>query len=456
MSKQNKIFIGVTASVFTLLLIYLGVAVHFKGHFYSGSKINGVNVSGKTVEQAKEIVSNQLKSYKLTIKERGGKEEQISASDIGLKDISYEKIKELKDNQKSLKWISAIFNKQNSEMKEGVSYSKNLLKKRLNKLSCVSGNNITDPKSASFKYTGQGYEVVKEVLGNRINKSVLFNKVAGAINDGKTTMDLDSEDCYVKPKYTSKSKKTIETKKTLNKYVSSKVTYTFGNSSETLDGSKINNWLKVDNNLNVTLDKQQVTNYLLNLAYKYNTIGTTRKFVTASGKKINVKPGDYGWAISTYQETPKLLSIIKSGKTVTKEPAYWQKAKVRGKNDIGDTYVEVSIKKQHLWYFKNGKLFIDYDVVTGNVLKGYATPKGVYYIKYKDKDAILKGQDYSSPVGYWLPFNRGVGIHDATWRTDFGGQIYKTNGSHGCVNSPLKKVKKLFNNIEAGCPVIVH
>jgi lipoprotein-anchoring transpeptidase ErfK/SrfK len=49
-----------------------------------------------------------------------------------------------------------------------------------------------------------------------------------------------------------------------------------------------------------------------------------------------------------------------------------------------------------------------------------------------------------------------VGIHDASWRSTFGGTIYKTNGSHGCINAPRSIVTKIYDEIEAGTPVVAY
>ena len=69
----------------------------------------------------------------------------------------------------------------------------------------------------------------------------------------------------------------------------------------------------------------------------------------------------------------------------------------------------------------------------------------------------IEGEGYTQPVTYWMPFNGNVGIHDAdTWRSEYGGEIYKTSGSHGCVNTPTANAEKIFNTVEIGTPVIVY
>ena len=139
-----------------------------------------------------------------------------------------------------------------------------------------------------------------------------------------------------------------------------------GKHKEILDGSTINKWFTVDENSEVTFNEKEVENYMDVLASKYNTIAKTRNFVTSSGKIINIGGGDYGWSINKVKEIKDLISIIKEGKTIEKEPAYYQTALSHGKNDIGNTYVEIDLSRQHLWFYKNGLLITQGDVVTGN------------------------------------------------------------------------------------------
>ena len=150
------------------------------------------------------------------------------------------------------------------------------------------------------------------------------------------------------------------------------------------------------------------------------------------------------------------MENIKNGEEIKKEPIYTQTALGTRDDDIGNTYVEINLTTQSLWFYKDGKLIVQGDVVTGNVSRGNGTPQGTYILNYKQKNATLKGSNYSSDVKYWMPFNCNIGIHDASWRSDFGGEIYKTSGSHGCVNAPEYLAKKIYENIEAGTPIICY
>ncbi|WP_046066026.1 L,D-transpeptidase family protein [Clostridium scatologenes] len=454
--KYNKVIIGAASSFCILLAIYLGISIYFSKHFYLGSKINCVNVSGKTVEEVDKQMATEIKSYKLNLKERDGKSEQIKAEDIKLKYNSNDEFKKLKNEQGAYKWPLAIFNTNVSNMKAEVSYDKDLLEQKVNNLSCLDSKNVVEPKNPSFKYTDKGYEIESEVNGNKINKTSLYNNVVKAIANGETTVDLDALNCYVKPKYTVKSKETTENKDMLNKYVSSKITYTFGDKQETIDSSKINNWLKVNDDFKVEVDEKKVKEYMNELSGTYDTIGKTRSFTTSSGSTIKVGGGDYGWCTNASKETQNLIAAIKEGKSVKKEPTYIQTAASHSSNDIGNTYVEVDMGRQHLWFYKNGSLVVQGDVVTGKVSDGHATPEGIYSLKYKERHATLKGQGYASPVDYWMPFNGGIGIHDATWRPVFGGSIYMSDGSHGCVNSPHYLAQTIYENIEEGTPIVCY
>jgi len=455
-NKRNKIIIGIIVSFFSLIAIYFGATMYFMNHFYFGSTISCINVSGKTVEEVDEQMPSEVDEYILELKERGNANEQIRASDINLKYNSDGKVIELKEKQNPFAWIIGIFDKKDSKLEEVVTYNEDLLKKSINKLSCVDSKNTIEPKNPSFEYRESGYMIVEEVNGNKINKDILYDMVINAILKGEKTIDLEAKNCYENPQYTSTSQEVIKTKDMLNKYIGTKIIYTFGDKTEHLEGSTINNWLQVKENLEITFDEKNIKSYLDKLSSNYDTVGKTRNFVTSFGKTIKISGGDYGWSINKKEEIQDLIQIIKEGQTITKEPIYMQKALSHENNDIGNTYVEINMTKQHLWFYKNSSLVVEGDVVTGNVSNNCSTPTGIYKLKYRQKDATLKGDNYNTQVGFWMPFNGGIGIHDAIWRYEFGGNIYKSNGSHGCVNAPYNLANKIFDNIESGSPIICY
>lgn len=454
--RNKKIVIAVTIFLGTLLAVYLGIGAYFISHYYFGSQVNSVAVFGKTVEEVKTLMGDELNKYTLTLKERNGKEELIEANEIGLRYNSEDEFQNFKDKQKPFKWVLAAFNKEDSKLTVGIAFDEKLLNETIDKLAGFDSSSVVEPKDPVIEYKDNAYVVIDEIAGNKIKKEVLLEHIKAALINQESTIDLEAIDCYEEPKYTSKSKEVIDAKDQLNKYVSSKITYTFGQNREALDGSVINKWLTIDENYKVTFDETQAKAYVDSLANTYNTVGKVRSFAGSSGKTVNVGSGDYGWSINKDKESEALIAAIREGKVLEKEPVYRQKALAYGSNDIGNTYIEIDMTKQHMWFYKNGSLVVNGAVVTGNVKAGNTTPKGIYRLKYKQKDAVLRGPDYASPVSYWMPFNGGIGVHDASWRSSFGGNIYKTNGSHGCVNTSYNVAKTIYENIEPGTPVVCY
>jgi lipoprotein-anchoring transpeptidase ErfK/SrfK len=455
LTKKYKIIFLCTIGLI-LLIIYSSFSMYFRKHFYFKSVIDGVDVSGKTVEELDEGLSAKVTAYTLEFEERGNVKEQIKASDIDLKYDGEGKSQSIKDEQNSSIWISSLFKSNQSMMYHAVTYDEKLLKQYIDNLSCFKSSNIIEPKNASLVYTDSGYEIVKEVNGNKINKEILYASVVNAVLNGETKLDLESIKCYVNPTYNSDSQKVKDTKDILNKYIASKITYTYNGGTKVLDGSEIHDWIQVDENLAVTFDNKKVKSFVSELAGNYNTYGKKRDFTTSLGTTVKVSGGDYGWRVNVSSEANNIISAIKDGQVINRQPAYLQTAVSHSSNDIGNTYVEINLTKQHLWYYKNGNLFAEGDVVTGNASKHNSTPAGVYRLKYKEKNATLHGEDYSTPVTFWMPFNGNIGLHDASWRKTFGGEIYLKSGSHGCVNAPSSLANIIFNNISAGTPVVCY
>ncbi len=281
--------------------------------------------------------------------------------------------------------------------------------------------------------------------------------ITHAIDNLSKELDLEELDAYEKPEITSDNEELKTLAEKLNRYVHMTVTYQFGDSRETLGGDVISQWISVGaDGTTVLLDRDQVAAYVKGLASKYDTAYKSKTLNTSYGKTVTISKGFYGWKINQGEETSQLYDIIQSGESQTREPVYSQKANSHGANDYGNTYVEINLTAQHLFFYKDGKLVIESDFVSGNHAKGYDTPSGAYPLTYKQKDATLKGENYRTPVSYWMPFNGNIGMHDANWRSSFGGQIYMTNGSHGCVNLPPAVAKVIFQNISTGDPVLCY
>ncbi|WP_436514226.1 L,D-transpeptidase family protein [Clostridium thermobutyricum] len=454
-TNSRKIIIGIITIIVILIVVYLGLSMYFVDHFYFGSSIDSVNISGDTVVQANAKIESKFDGYKLKVEGRDGLNVELTNNDIGL-NYNQNEVMKLKNRQNPFKWGIEIFNSNDTKISVSKSYDKELLNKTLNNTFYGNKYKVISPKNASFKYVDGKYEVVKEVYGNKLNKDKVTDAILNAIENGEKQINLENLNCYENPTYLSNSPKVIEAQNELNKYVSSKITYDIGDNKIVVDGSTIHKWLSVNKDMNVVVSNQLVTDFVNSLAAKYNTVGKTRTFKTSLGTTATVSGGDFGWKINVPEEVQTLISEIKEGKQIERKPIYSQKGLPYGTVGLGNTYVEVNLSTQHMWYYKDGKLIVQSDVVTGNVSKNDATPQGVYYIKYKEANTHLKGKDYDTPVKFWMPFNGGIGLHDAWWRDKFGKDIYKTSGSHGCVNLPPQVAQTVFDNITPGTIVVCY
>lgn len=433
---------------------YLLATLYFTKHYFFHTSINGVNVSLKSHQGAEAVLKQRLEAYSLTLIENSGESELIRGSEIGLQYHDDIGITELIQVQKPYRWFGSLFKGKELYLSRLYTYDNEKLESRLKKLNALN-RETTESRNVSFRYINSSFEAVKEVYGNRLHMDKLRNTIRISIAKGIRTIDLQEAHCYEEPIYTLKSEKTNQTRELLNRYAASLITYQFGTKQEIVDGKLISKWLKVDKNLDVTISNTAVMLYMKGLSNKYDTVGTTRSFQTSTGKTVEVTGGLYGWKIDQEKEIAALTENIKAGTSVVREPVYSQTALSRD-NELGNTYVEINITRQYLWFYKNGRLIAQGSVVTGNPNRGLATVVGVYMINYKQKEATLAGPGYAAKVTYWMPFFGNMGIHDARWRSSFGGEIYKSRGTHGCVNAPYSLAKKIFENIEEGTPVISY
>lgn len=451
--KRHIQNIGILIGIITL--VYLLISLYFTRHFFLRTIINGVKLGGKSYEEAEQIIKNHLDNYELQIIGRDGVTDVIKGSDIGLHYNDQNSISKIYQLQKCLLWISPLFNEECYYVRDLCHYDEKQLQRIIDNLTIINIG-IVEPRNVYFKYIKGSYIEVEETYGNTIIKERFIDEIVNSILKGNTRLDLEKKNCYRNPQYTVQSSKTQATKKLLNQYVSTKIIYQFCDQREIVDGNTIHKWLKVDDNLDIIINEAAVINYVKKISQKYDTVGASRIFKTSTGKTIEVTGGLYGWQINQEEEREALIENIKTGKIIEREPIYSQRAQCRGENDIGNTYVEINITRQHLWFYKDGELIAAGPIVTGNPNRGHGTVTGTYMLNYKQKDAILVGPGYEADVTYWMPFFGSIGIHDASWRYSFGGEIYKTRGSHGCVNAPLHLARKIFDHIEAGVPVISY
>ena len=438
--------------------LYWHESLKYKTCFLPGTIVDGMDVTGKTAAEVEDAIMEQLKGYKLTINGREDLSESITGEEVGLYAEFDDTLAKAIAAQKPMEWGKYRFGKSVNEVNTDalIRYNDEMLGEAVDSLSCMDKENMREPQDAKISdYTSGGYTIIKEDEGTELLEDKVKEAVAAAVMSLAESVDLEEQGCYVSPSITSEDEALKTACETMNKYVGARITYQFGDKSETLSGDEIHNWLTV-NGTSVGINEGKATEYVKKLAASYDTAYKAKSLKTSYGKTVSITGGSYGYKINQAKEAATLVSLIKNGEQTSREPEYSQKGASRTGNDYGNTYVEINLTAQHLYFYVKGKLVVQSDFVSGNAAKGWSTPAGAYSITYKQRNATLKGQGYATPVSYWMPFNGGIGLHDANWRKTFGGTIYKTNGSHGCVNLPPAVAKTIYENISAGDPVLCY
>ena len=470
-SVRPKVFAALGAAV-VLAAVSGGVFFYrqvqkYEECFLPGTVINEMDMSDKTVEQVKEEIMSGLDGYVLTIRERGGSEETISGEAIGLHAEFDGSLEALLEDQNPMDWWKRKWNPAQDNGADGsggiwietmLAYDEELFSRAVKELDCMDEASMIPPEDArisEYQPETKSYEIIPAVQGTTLVLENVEQAVSEAVLSLSSEVDLEEKQCYTKPAVDTEDEGLVSLAAQMNQYAGAVVTHTFGSRQEVLDGDTIHQWIVTDGAA-ASIDESQAAAYVKALAKTYDTAYQTKTLKTSYGKTVKITKGNYGWRMNQAAETAAILEIIRNGEQQTREPEYSQKAASHDGNDYGDTYVEINLTAQHLFFYKNGKLLVESDFVSGNESRGWATPSGAYPLTYKERNATLKGEGYATPVSYWMPFNGGIGMHDASWRGSFGGTIYKTNGSHGCINLPPAVAKTIYENISAGMPVLCY
>ena len=352
-------------------------------------------------------------------------------------------------------------------VQEETSFSREKLEEQVNSLNCAKKENQIAPENAYVSFVNSEFTIVPETEGNELNTKEAYQMISGAIDNEATEVDLESDPkAYKKADVTRDSAELQDIVNAYNNLAKANITYTFGDETVTLDGNTIKDWLQFDEKGQLLQDdgafRQHVVDYVAQLAADHDTVGTERQFQTTSGRTVYVYGSAYGWKIDQDGEVAQLMQEIQSGTQTTREPVYDMRANAHGTNDLGNTYIEVDLTEQYMWYYQNGNIIFQSDIVSGLPSDpDRKTPPGIFTLYSKSSPAVLRGAmtangtySYEQSVTYWMPFNGDIGFHDADWQPYFGGDRYLTGGSHGCINLPPENAGQLYSLIQYDVPIV--
>ena len=483
---KKKIIIPIAAAVVLIiggivaLWATLDANAFYAEKFPANTTINGVDCGNMTIDEAEAALTDKWNSREFTFAKNGK-----DLGSITMQDTTYKITKPLKSIRKDnfvKTAMNYLFDKPlELSMDMPIKKAGKTFKSDLKQAEFLKAKKPVDTQNAYLDLDGNKAEIVPEVYGNNVDYDALAKEVCSLVETNQFKMEYKRSNFHITPEITSDNEDLIKREEVYKEYLTSKVTYKMGEENVKISPAELAkirgvevategpmtekeiSALKKACEDNVIID-EAVSDYVEFFAEKYNTLGKEREFTSIAGNHIKVSGGDYGYKLDIPKETKQLMEDLKSNEKVTREPIWRIEGFVEYSftDDIGDTYVEISIANQRLWYYKDGKQIVEAPVVTGNPYMGYSTPTGTFSLTYKTRNATLNGfnadgSEYASPVSYWMPFYGNYGMHDAPWRGSFGGRIYRGNGSHGCVNMPIWAAKAVYNNIaSSNVPVIIY
>lgn len=480
MKTAKKIRSAIILFILLCMAAYLGIAYYYMDGFSFGTWINGVYCTGKDVEEVnRELLEKDIQAKLQVIYPICGGKEQPEAErrsshfvlDEQTVQFDYTKpLSKLLQKQRPLLWAQNLFLPAGGyELTPEMILSESGEAQFEKQFLADETVQAELGREASIRLESDEAEGFRLYDGkkNRLDEKKALQECIAAIRQGEESILLSAA-CYYDMEANTEEKEQEALYRELQEFLDFEIVYDMGAEQVRFDRKALVYLLETreagngaftfvrDEAGGFVWDEEKVTAAIDTLADRYDTYGKPRQFTKADGDVITLEKGNYGTELNKKAEVKWLSEALAERKSETHVPDYVREAYARGEDDIGDTYIEINMTEQKLWFYQAGTVEIETPIVTGNMMRRRATPEGVYYVYSKQKNRILRGPGYASHVNYWMPVKGGVGIHDALWRDEFGGEIYKKDGSHGCINLPLEAAEKLYGMIEVGVPVVMY
>ena len=439
--------------VVLLLAIYLSGAFYFNINTFPKTYINGLY---RSMVAKKDVFNVANKGIDVLIEGRNNHKLEFSTRDI---DYTNEVQGKPDLGQNSFLWPVEIVKEHRYDFDFNSDYNASKLESLIEKSNLLLVSE--EPSDAKIVSDAEGYRVEAEVLGDKIDLDKAKEIIVNNIENGQYKIDLD--EAYVKPKVSKDDPDLVKKVEKINKYYKAEFIFDFDDRKEILTGDKLIDMLIEDQD-GYSLDTEKSYEFIAELAKKTDTYAMPRKFNATDLGEVTVPGGIYGWQMNVGETNDNLQAAVDGFKPGIIDIVYIMEGNIRATDDIGDTYIELDLSRQRMWYYQDGKLIVETPVVTGQgSLRKAATPTGVGKVWSKERDkrlidnSAITGAAYNVPVKYWMPIGwTGAGIHDVSYRDQFGGDIYMYNGSSSCINTPEDKVKKIFDMVPLNTPVVVY
>ena len=470
MSKKKIVLIIILGAMATLLIaagcIYFHGVNKYQKCFLRGTRINGIDCSDLEPSAVCAILDAQISDYVLEVSGRNPENPEevailgvITPNDVGLcRKDTLTLVNGILEKQNPYAWYEQFWKKGEEHVfEQEISFETERLVSFVSGWEACIGTRAIDPKDACVsEYVAEenAYHVIPETRGSRMDSAKAIPAIEKALYTMEKQVDIEDTGCYNSAKIKSDDVNLNEVVGQVNSWLGADVHYNWYGTELTIDGELLKDWVSIQDGQPV-LDEEAVKAFVEESKKAYDPVGKTYVFHTTLGADLKLKCKS-GWITDSEKESEELIGLIKQGTVTDRQPVCTTKSFDFFEDAAGNSYAEVDLSNQHMYFYYQGELFLETDFVSGDVQTGHATPEGIFAVTYKQKDRILRGPGYESFVHYWMPFYGGYGLHDAMWRKVFGGTIFMENGSHGCVNLPLKNAEKIYDCVEAGFPVVCY
>ena len=316
------------------------------------------------------------------------------------------------------------------------------------------------------------YSVHPEVMGDELNEQTILqglqDAVAGMTATGSgvpdASFELTSVDCYLRPAVTTDTLTDTPDSLFRKELAELEIKVTFNaddagllpTGEETLTSKELASLVDLDADGAIVIREDELAQTVSQWATKYNKYDAPFIFdswVKGMTAVDFVRCNYLVDAQRVLEQVKAQILTMQSGEVDAQATCYDKEGKPFS---LGQSYVEVDFDNQQMTFIKDGRLVVNTNVVTG-ALNGHQTPTGLYEAHGKEHDVWLQGDDYLVFVKYWVSVVGDlIGLHDASWRSNFGASFYVYGGSHGCVNTPEEAMAMIWNLVEDGTPVIMH
>lgn len=408
------------------------------------TKLYDIDVTNMTADEARATIIERIAAYQLSLRVNG-EFINFSAEDLGMA-LSADRFQA---------WFDEALAGNNPDTVGLIEYDITAA------LSAIDALVTEDPVDATIMYNAadQSFSVKPDEDGIEAELGPAQNALISAISTLSPSHSVTVPTETVEAAIQADDAQLNDVVKDANEYLNLRITYSYNPKNipaytETISRETLATFISVSKHLEISFNTDAIQAYIATKSEDFSG-SVKRGFTTSHGTVINLNVEYYDNVLDQKTMYEEILNCLKNKVTTFNGTAVFQTAE-DSSMAYGGNYIEIDLNNQCLWLYKDGNLVTSTPVTSGTVRYGYFTPTGVYSIQKKSTCVTLTGPTWASYVTYWMPFSGPYGLHDATWRTNFGGSTYLNDGSHGCVNLPFAQAEIIFNNISVGTKVIIY